>query len=509
MRLRASSLSERRLQFVLRALACAAAAALLAHFVLMLWARHELTQNESVVALHAAGLGAGKGLYSGINHYPYTVSPYMPSFYVLSAALQRLAVPATRAGRLISFTALLGIVALCWKILRLHGCGHYPAFCGTLAVASTANLSFWGTVGQVDVLGVAFSIAAFFLYSQYRNSGATHRLAGAGVFVLLALFTKQTMVAAPAAIVFLLALENRRRAALFALTAGGAGLAMALAINAATNGGFFENTIWANVIPFSGHKLGQQLQYLALAAGGLLVVALCGLRAASGFPPHPLYLYLILSCALLVATSPRIGADLNYQLEFLTVLGLCAGWTLHRLEFFPRAFRGDRSLVTLLHVPLLLHIGLNLAITGKTLASRFLAEHLRRQEFAAVRPYLEQSTGPILSVQMDPLVQSRLPIEVEPLIYKLLVAAGRVDPEPVRQDLASGKFGLVLLYENVFDPRWRPAEAELPSLPSAHLEAIRLNYRLVAHVPGALLEGDYLYQPIPAAAPEPEVAARR
>jgi hypothetical protein len=204
------------------------------------------------------------------------------------------------------------------------------------------------------------------------------------------------------------------------------------------------------------------------------------------------------AAGVMALTAPKIGSDLNYQLETMTVLCLCAGWSLHRLEFFPLWLRRDPGWVTLLEIPLLLHISLNVTLTAKAVLERNGLEDLRRQEIAALRPYLERARGPVLSVQIDPLLQTGRRLEVEPLIYTLLVDAGAVDPEPLRRDLANGRFALVLLYEDLFagaawaNPLRNP---EIPSLPESHLREIRENYRLAGHVPGPLLGGDYLYEP--------------
>jgi hypothetical protein len=194
-------------------------------------------------------------------------------------------------------------------------------------------------------------------------------------------------------------------------------------------------------------------------------------------------------------TAPKLGSDLNYQLETMAVLGLCAGWSLHRLDFFPLWQRRDPGWITLLQIPLLLHLALNLALTAKTVLVRNMLEEARRQELAALRPYLTPEKR-VLSVQIDPLLQLGKPLEVEPLIYTLLVDAGLADPEPVRRDLAEGRFSLVILYDDLFAGSMLAENPEVPSLPEAQLKEIRDHYRLVAHIPGPLLAGDYLYEPI-------------
>ena len=75
------------------------------------------------------------------------------------------------------------------------------------------------------------------------------------------------------------------------------------------------------------------------------------------------------------------------------------------------------------------------------------------------------------------------------------MAAGRVDPEPVRRDLSAGRFKTVVLDRDVFAMSRRDDESEMLLLPAAELDEIRKHYKLVAHVPGAYLDGDYVYQP--------------
>lgn len=488
---------ERDLRRVLVFLGLVTALAIAAQCAVMVWAQHEFTQVESIVGFHATDLADRGNLYYSFNRYPFTISPYTPGFYLLSAAMYRLGLPVVRAGRVISFLAFVGIVMLSWRILQLYTAGdRYASWAGTLAVASTANLLVWGTAGQVDTLALFFSLAAWCCYSEYQKGDSTQRLALSGLFIFLAVFTKQTMMAAGAAIFVLLAFQNRRRAFWFAAGLASAGGGLAVALNLLTSGSFYDNTVWANVNPLSPAKFFDHLQYLALAGSGLTFLVVCGLRAALKGRVQPLYLYLAFAAAALLGTAPKIGSDLNYQIETLAIGGLCAGWTLHKLQFFPRMFRSDRTAVTLLHIPLLFHVGLNLCITGRVVLSRIVTEHVRRDEYAMLRPYFEQTRGRILSVEVDPLLHAVGRIEVEPLIYTLLVQAGRVNPEPVRRDLAEGAFGLVVLYEDVFTPRAGPYNPELPSLPAVQLEEVRKNYRLIAHVPGALLDGSYIYRPI-------------
>jgi hypothetical protein len=490
-----------------RVIALLAALAIAGQVITALRSRHEITQVESIVAFHALMLANGEGLYYDFEHYPFTVSPYGPVFYSAVAMLHQAGIPVLLAGRLISLAALMVLLYLCWRLLLLHTRDQTASVAGTLLIASTANLLNWGTVGQTDMLGLCFSIAAFYYYSLSRSTGRLAPLIGSGVCIALAIFTKQSFIAAGASVALLAFLDSRRRGLWFTICLAGCGLSLALGLNTAVDGRYFQNAVLANLNPFSGEKIWQHLQYFLPAAGGLLLLTAAALVRGGPGRFHPLHLYLLASAAVMALTAPKVGSDLNYQIETMVLLGLCAGWSLHRLDFFRLWLRHDPGWITLMQIPLLLHLVLNLALTGKTVLLRNLLEQSRRQELAALRPYLTPEKR-VLSVQIDPLLQAGKPLEVEPLIYTLLVHAGLVDPEPVRRDLEDRRFSLVILYDDIFGNERFSSNPEVPSLPKVHLDEIRKHYRLVAHIPGPLLAGDYLYEPIaePAAGGGPERA---
>jgi hypothetical protein len=485
---------QRRCRIALIVIGAVIAATLLAHFAVLVWAENELTPVESIVALHSNMLATGSGLYYDLNHYPFTVSPYGPIFYGTSAILHRLGLPLFQGGRLLSFAALLGSFWFLWRTLKVLVTNPDARAAGLILAASTANVLFWGTVGQTDMLAVCFSLGAFANCLDWREHRAARSLLAAGVFALLAIFTKQTSLAAATAIGVWLLFEDRRIAVGWIAGVAGAGTAVAFALNSATHGHYFQNAIYANINPLSVDKLVQHVRYFVLTCGGLLVVIAAGVRRGSR-RLMPLYLYTLLAAGIWLATAPKIGSDLNYQIETMLLLALCAACALDRLEYFPKLFRQDRGWVTLLNIPLLLHVVLNVVLTGNVLASRVLMEPQKAAESAALMPYL-QPRGRVLTSQFNALVHSRGRMEVEPLIYTLLVDAGRVDPGPVLRDLSSRQFARVIIGQDVFTPNKAAWDnQETLSLPAAHLEALRANYRLVAHVPGAYLEGDYIYEP--------------
>jgi hypothetical protein len=462
-----------------------------AHCGILYWAQNEFSQPESIIAAQATMLERDGNLYPSLTGYPYTVNAYMPVFYLLDAGLIRLGVPPYAAGRSISAAALVGLLAVCWRIALLYSSSRHCAWMALLLCASSTLLWSWGTVGQVDTLGVFFAVAAFHQFSRYwvRSEPA---LPGAAALAIAALLTKQTMVAAPAAIAAALWFRNRKAALAFSGAVGGVVLALAFALNAATSGAFLTNTVYANMNPFVGERLRQHLLYLSIAAGQLVLVVAAGARRALRTDAKPLLFYLGVALCVLLATAPKIGSDSNYQIEVTVLLALGASVALNPLRFFPLLFGGSKSWITLLQAPLAIHMILNLRMTLPFLVARVAKERMFQQQVSELRPILEGG-GRAISTDTNAMLRLRGRLEVEPLIYTLLVSGGRVDPGPLTQDLAAKTFPIVVLYQDV--SREAALDPEIPSLPDPQIAEIRRSYRLVRHIPGPYRNGVYVYRP--------------
>lgn len=490
--------AETALRWVFAVLAGLTGLALAGHIILMLRARHEFTQVESIVAIQSLKLLRGEALYGDLQQYPFTVAAYGPIFYSLSAGLRALGLPVLLGGRLISLAGLIGVLVVCWRLLGIYVSNRYAVWAGFLLVASAPIVVAWGTTGQVDMLALFFALAALYLYSLFRARGRSLHLFGAGACLIAVLLTKQNMLASAAAIVLLLFLEDRRRAVRFALVTGLCGAALVLAINAATGGHYLDNAVRANLNPMSAGKLLRHGSKVLAFGGCMLLVVAASLRRAVRGGLHPLHAYLGTSAVFLAITAAKIGSDTNYEIETILALGLCAAWSLDQLSFFPLWIRGAPDWVTLLGLPLLIQILASLSVSVLWMQERWRLEDIRRAETAQLAPYIQDASRRVLSVQIDPLLHLRERIEVEPLIYTLLVEAGVTNPETVRRDLAQRNFSLVILYEDIFAQPDALRDPEIPSLPQDHIDELRKNYRLVRHIPGPYLNGDYLYAPVPA-----------
>ena len=396
------------------------------------------------------------------------------------------------AGRLISFTALLGLIALSWRIIMLYTADRYCAWLAAILTGSTALFLTWGTTGQVDTMAVFWSMLAFYFYSRHAIRGDA-TLVLAGLCIVISFFTKQTMLACPAAIFIMLwADRGPKKAMTFGAGVGAVVLALVLGINIALHGRFLDDTLRANLNPFAFDKLGPHVQYMKIAAGQLILIVALGARRA--WPQaKALFVYLGLAFAVLALTAPKIGSDANYQIETTLLLILCACAALHALEFFPLTFRGSKSWITLLVIPVAVHLVLNIRITKHVVLTRVVQEQVFREQVAALKPFLADGAR-LLSADYNSTERLRGELEVEPLIYHLLVRGGAVDPEPLRRDIAAEAFSTVVLYDD-FDHPDPGRDIEISRLPRSQMEEIHRHYKLVAHIPGPYVDGLFVYKP--------------
>jgi hypothetical protein len=208
-----------------------------------------------------------------------------------------------------------------------------------------------------------------------------------------------------------------------------------------------------------------------------------------------LCVYLGLAALVFLGTAPKIGSDTNYQIESTLLLAVCGAVGLHQVKFFELYFQRSKSWITMLLLPLALHMAIGYRVSANSLLARLANEKLLRAELNQLQPYVQRSGGLVLSTDVNAMVRLRQRMDVEPLIYNLLVSAQVIDPEPVRRDLEHGAFSTVILSEDLSQPP-QFSDAEIGTLPSAQLEEVRRHYRLVQHIPGPFLSGVYVYQPV-------------
>lgn len=267
---------------------------------------------------------------------PLVLTLYPPLFFYLSAGVD--AVFGTGgtflAPRIITSLALLAVLA--WLFCLGSERSVPRAWWLCLAGATLITPAFWDLAGgaQVDLLALAFTAAGIRSALPLVEGAVRGRRSGGsslGKWVegfpyaslgwfLLAVFTKQSYISAPIALVAALAIDRRWLAATVFGAVLGLGIAGgAMLLNHLTDGGYLLNSVGALRTATNFRRLVLVLWATApyqwiplLLVVGFVVYGSLRLRFAE--------LYLLATALLHVALMARIGSGANYFLEPLFAL---------------------------------------------------------------------------------------------------------------------------------------------------------------------------------------------
>lgn len=395
-------------------------------------------------------------LYRPVADYPYLVQNYPPLYPVL-VNLAHLAVPDVfAAGRLVSAIALLLAAGLLYRFIRDHG-AHRSFALLAASLFALSPIAEWGWLARVDALALLFSVAA--LMTVHRSADARSAVL-AGCLTAAALLTKQTMLAAPIAIVVWLALERGRGAVVrylgSALAVGGVGLAGLLLWS---DGEAWHHLVTYNVNVFQLHLLVGSFQLFLLRHPVVVGTALAGLLLLPR--RHRMVKFYFVAAVLVAASVGKIGSRLNYFLPALwasaCLSGLVADQVLRRRTEWMGSVRrmlGRAALLAGFGVQVLLYA--NAPLTP-------------RASWTPVREFLAGREGPILTEDAGFSLRLGRDVWYQPFILRQLYADAAdpfFDESPVakvERQLARGQLGTVVMEPHTA-PRQRWSDGQLDAI---------------------------------------------
>lgn len=437
--------------------------------------------DEGAVWWEAAHVTDLKVLYHPIQQYPYFVVPYPPVFHAVTWVAAKGVGDFLVAGRLVCVFSAIGI-ALLFALLIWHVAPQNispPVRFGGAAIAAMLcfrldALNIYIPEMGVDLLALFLTFLGVYLFIRLRQKPAA--LYAAFACFVLALFTKQTMVAAPLACLVADAVISTGRGArhlLFSVALGLAGLGY---LAWASNGQALRHLFLYNATqPFSlAHwMVGIQENLIGvMPIAALALVALLPLlnrflstrritiRArmqadleTSAFRLALFVLGLQLALALLTSlTYGKNGSGVHYFLEWNFIC--CALASL----LFVRMLNGSqqRASYTVGGAAVFLLLFLY-ALTGfpdsllridnvyrLTSGERISQDELYAADAAALN-ILEQTPGPVLCENMLLVMKAHKEIPIEPGIQGFLGKAGIWDESGFVDMIAQQKFGVIIL----------------------------------------------------------------
>ncbi|NUR11045.1 MAG: hypothetical protein HOQ20_04245 [Bradyrhizobium sp.] len=455
--------------------------------------------GEGIVWQQMRLMFEGKG-YGPIDGFPTIVFHYPPLYHATVEALSATGLDALFAGRLVSFVCTLASAALVGLMGAYIARTDKPSeatvagiFAG-LAVLNLAIVEKWSLIMRVDMLSIALSLLG--LWFGLRAITRPASIVPASLCFVAAIFTKQTSIAAPAALFATLLLVSPRTAWRGIVICVGLGGATLLALVVATNGGIIRHLILYNINRFD---IGGLALIPAVLINYWLFFAACGIglvlilrermhayrglswrdrrRKLAGTPRDAallavlLYLTIKTLMSVLIAKS---GANANYLIE----------WMLACAIFIAPAIRkamGDRPSLASLVVPGALAIpalGTAFAPIGKPPERQVV-------ELNSLSAMVRASTKPVISDDMVVLLRNGKEVVWEPAIFAELASTGHWDERPFVARIRKDAFGFFITEGDrggaEYDSRYTPAVAD--AMDAAYPTRCRLA-GYVIHLPG-------------------------
>ena len=418
---------------------------------------YPLDYGEGPILDQALRLAQGENIYSAIDgDPPYVITNYPPLYMAIIAVFVKLFGSAFAYGRLISLLSTLA-AALCLGGVA-YNLTHYvlPAVTGGLLFLALPAVFYWSPWQRVDMLGLAFSLAA--LYAATCRPLTRQKVVLTVLLMLSAIFTRQTYgLAAPLAITGALGQRNRRQSLAFLLLLGSGGLTILSALNIVTHGGFIANIVTGNINIYTldvlAHFIGQYLGWL-LPMVLVLLMGMPGLIKQHTRLGAPV-LYLAGGFAVSL-TVGKHGSSLNYFLEFSAAMALVAALLVNQtIQSKPSTHRAPRTIMLLLLFGQVVWLLILNAVYTVNYVGTMAASRAAYQQLDSI---VANATGPILTDEyLGLLPLHNRPIYFQPFEYTQLVLVGRWDQTPLLEAITNQQFPIILAahMETPYAP-WTP-----------------------------------------------------
>jgi hypothetical protein len=435
--------------------------------------RFQLDNEEGALLYQALELSRGHSIYRPLDNYPYVVGTYPPLYMFVTSWTIRDSIPSFSQGRILGWVCALGIAVVIALLIAIRTHHITAGAIAALLYVCTWEVYQWIAYYRVDFPAIYISLVGLAFIAL------APRYAPARVLSLLcftvALFTKQTVIAAPiAACLALLVRDWRMGLRYTALLAVMIAIPFAV-LTAATRGQYATHTIFYNMNTYHPSDLRNWLRHVWFMHHWMLIatgIAMFGAAVVTAlrrsetlgdataeqsagrgfwrdFAADPIYLYGFFACLSFFAIA-KAGTAENYLLEPIIGIVLMLGYSIGRLSS-AITWRAPGFLVALLTViasvtAIFIHV--STVVSPEAMQIRFNpGRNPRGVDFRAagevtgiVRNEMKPTWTELaifnLSANRDPVLQ--------PFIMSELARQGRWDQKPFLEDLKNQKFGLIV-----------------------------------------------------------------
>jgi hypothetical protein len=439
--------------------------------------QEELDYGEGIVLWQAANVTNWKKAFHPVENYPHVVFHYPPLYHLTARLIAATTGNLLMAGRLTSILSLLGsclVMALLTAMCLPSGSATTARWLGSFSAGTlifTTPVWTWACYMRVDALAVFLSITGLALFVIARRRPLLAYLSFA-CFVA-AVYTKQTMIAAPATCLLLAFVEKPRFSVSLLAFAASIGVVILFTLQTVTDGMFLRHIIVYNQNPFVVGKVfdwwvshcSQMTALLSVAvifpvglfrrrAGSvsslLQSVRLTLSRSAFERCVITVTVYFWFAVAVVTATVGKQGSSYNYFFELdlaaSLISGLFLGWLIRRVSFRPQ---GPHALLAFFIIALFLLHSVSTLMSLNVARKRFVQLTPNHSE-EALR-FVRGLPGPVYSQDMTILMQAGKEIPAEPAIITALAMNKQWDESSFVRRIEEGQFQAVILYSALED----------------------------------------------------------
>ncbi|HEX8413976.1 MAG TPA: hypothetical protein VF637_08840 [Sphingomicrobium sp.] len=460
---------------------------------------YDLDYGEGIVWQQMTNITAGSG-YAPIGVFPAIVYHYPPVYHlVVSALTSTFGSDGLATGRVVSLLSTLVSISLVGRLSFAAMPVHNPRCVRLLAasiaggcVAMSPTITYWASLMRVDMLATALSLAGLVL--TLGSTSRPMRIPLAALCFVLAIYTKQTSIAAPASAFVALWLARPRAAWVLFAWCGGLGLCTLAGLSFASDGGFLRHTMLYNLNRLDLSRV--QILAVILLQTSTVAIALFGtaatwhrlrptefaaLRRKLAADPCDLAAFLALAFLIMkTAMLPTIlksGSSDNYLIEWLFAVAVLVG--IGAAPVIGAALTGKRWPSPL--VIAMVTIGI------PTQAYWVLGDGSHgdmTKPYSDIAARISRSPRPVVSDAMVLLIRGGQPVRWEPAIAAELGHAGLYNEAAFARLVRAEHFGFFVTAgergDPLYDERYNPLVSD--AMDAAYPRRER-HGNLVLHLP--------------------------
>lgn len=421
---------------------------------------YDIDAGEGELLNQALLLSKGKSIYTDIHSYPFFISSYPPFFPLITSLLVNISGPFLWPGRMLSVIATILIGYFIFKIVKKYTNGLFISLIAGFFFFSSAWVVRWSVLYRVDMLGLLLCFIGIYLAVKYLNH--PRKILFSIPFFLLALYTKQSLIAAPlATCLYLLFIGKKKLSFKMGTVLILSGVILFFVLNFLTEGQFR-----LHVINYKAHifSLRHLLNYLIFFFKNHLIILPLIVYLLTRIKRPSLLEFYFITSFLVTLTAGKAGSSINYFIEFWAVACILLGLAFKNLkDAINLRGLGNGISALILVICSIQFISYRLTYPGSP---------SKQDRTTSDRIYISfcQCKGEVLSEYPSFAILSGKQVLFEPASFTQLAKRGIWNQSLIINDIQRKRFSLILL--SYGRTRWT----------NEMLEAIKENYTLVQHL---------------------------